>query len=103
MQALLNLFAQLIKKPYLFVGEHPFYTELVSFLNGYFVRIKEEDNEAGIFIDEFIQFICDYYGIKNVKRNGLTVINLFTDNEEQAFYKFLELLNEFLLIKKINL
>ena len=96
MNALLEFFMKVKEKPQIYVGDHPSYKEFLSFLGGYASRIEEEDPEALEFSQEFLQYILEYYNLKGVLRNGYTVINLFTESDEAAFYKFFELLDEYL-------
>ena len=58
---------------------------------------ETQSSDSAFFMLDLTKYICDYYQIKQrVYRHGLTIINLFTPSDEAAFYKFYELLDEFM-------
>ena len=103
MDKLVRFLYKIKDKPQIFVGSPPSYKVLLEIFPGYTLCLYEELQDSSTFINEFSKYICDYYQIKqHVYRNELTIINLFTESDTAAFYKFYELLDEFLKTRGDN-
>lgn len=101
MNELIKFLYKIKKAPYMYFGNNPKYNDLLTLLDGYQMRLLEENDESqnllmAEFLIEFTAFVCSYYDVKNTVRNGLMVINLYTESDEVAFFRFFELLDLFL-------
>jgi len=95
MNELLEFFRKIKETPQLYISEHPSYDEFLSFIGGYIRRLSETDSHISYFMMGFAEFVRDYYHVKSTLRGELTLIKLFTPMENQAFYKFFELMDKY--------
>lgn len=96
MDRLVKFLYKIKDKPQVFVGHPPSYKVLLEIFPGYTLCLYEELQDTSTFISDFSKYICNYYNLKDVRRADLTIINLFTESDTDAFYKFYELLDEFM-------
>lgn len=84
------------EEPYLYFRDTPSYEKLLNMISSYSMIAPVVDSASSFFMIAFANYICAYYGISGVLRGGLTIINLFTSSDEEAYCKFYELLGKFL-------
>lgn len=84
-----------IKNQPKFVGQLPSLHRLLEIVSS-FVSQHSDDTASSMFLLSLTQYVFDFYKIKYAIRPSLTVIDLFTESDEAAFYKFYELLDSFL-------
>ena len=90
-------------KPQVYFGENPSFIKLMDILSTYMLIAEDNiDKDSVHFLNRFNEYVCKYYGLKNVLRYGLTAINMFTESDTAAFYKFFELFECFLESEKFR-
>lgn len=97
MDSLTELLEKIRIRPGMFLGK-PSIELLRAFISGYLVNKKEPDIDTDFYL-EFQTFIEQKYSRKGTT-HCITIIQSITTSDEEAFYKFFELLDEFLGIQK---
>lgn len=88
-------------KPGMYIGE-PSLEKLHTFVNGYLYCMNKRDNVVYEYVSGFQIFVEQYYQVfenKNFHHHWSRIISFFSSTEEQAFYKFYELLDEYLKVE----
>lgn len=95
--ALLRQLEKIREHPIL-VGSPPSFHTLLNLL----FSVKHNGCDEYNFIMLLTDYIFNFFQIEHAVRPSLTIIDLFTDSDEAAFYKFYELLDEFLETQKLS-
>lgn len=95
---LLILLNKIREKPKIFIGEVSL-EPLRHLVNGYALRVYDETGEYFDLIPGFQSFVANTYNDYS-SRGYEEIIRRYCESDEQAFYKFFELLDEFLKNKK---
>lgn len=93
MQEILSLLYQIRKSPKIFLGQ-PSLDLLKAFVDGCICYINERDHIFVDFLPGFQEFVQRKYKIVD-DYSWKTIIQNETSSEEEAFYKFFDLLDEF--------
>jgi len=90
------MYQKIREKPGLYLGK-PSLSLLFSFMCGYMIRQYEifGDEQTSNLSKNFLRYIQDYYEISETSKNWCTIICENCSNEEEAFYKYYELWDEF--------
>lgn len=88
-----EMLARVRKKPVINLGLISL-VRLKAFLDGYVTYIHDTEDENFQFYPGFQEFVAEKYEIK-VPAHWSKIIQLVTTTDEQAFYLFFELLDEF--------
>ena len=99
------MYQKIREKPGLYIGK-PSLTLLAAFMNGYMIRQSEiyggdETDETNEEYWRFQKFVQDYHGITRIHpdipitEGSNTIICNNCSNEEEAFYKFFEIRDQF--------
>ena len=97
------LLQKIREKPAIYLGENSL-EKLHHFMNGYIiceVDLGLNNKQDDIFWREFQEYIQKSFNI-NSSQHWTRIISFFSSNEQEAFYKFFELLDEFLKEKEMN-
>lgn len=88
-----KLLEDIKSRPGVYFGEKSI-RNLTHLLSGYFMGINEFLNTPAILLNNFQQFVENYYNIKTF-RHWSDIILFHSATEEDAFDKFFELSDEF--------
>lgn len=88
-----DMLARVRKRPVVNLGLISL-VRLKPFLDGYITYIRDTEDESFQFYPGFQEFVAEKYEIK-ISAHWSKIIQLVTITDEQAFYLFFELLDEF--------
>ncbi|MNG06647.1 hypothetical protein D3C84_899030 [compost metagenome] len=94
MDILYNKLQQIKQKPALYLGKKSL-PLLQAYLNGYVAHHNDTSGEENyFFLPELRDYISDHYNI-NTTHSWSDLITFFSTNDNDAFDKFYELLDDF--------
>ena len=74
----------------------------LDYFENYEKASQSEISQGEYFMDGFLEFVADHYDVASIGGMGWqTIIQRNSDSDEEAFYKFFELFDEFLEQKGI--
>lgn len=94
--SLLDFLQKVKEKPHLFFRNEPSYDKLLEMILSYVMIAPVVDLPSSMFLNDFFGYIEKHYGLSGVVRSHCNIITLFTFTDEEAYYTFYELLDEFL-------
>lgn len=95
MDILYEKLKQIKQRPQMYIKRKSL-SYLKAYIDGYITRQLEIDNNYRSSFDDFGKFLENYYKT-NISRSWDEIINFYNESEEEAFEKFYELLDKFLL------
>lgn len=91
-----NMYQKIKEKPGLYIGK-PSLTLLNAFMNGYMIGQYEINGDDEILDDHgLLEYVERYYSVSRTAKGVCCLVCENSESEEEAFYKFFELLKEFL-------
>ena len=94
MSNLYSVIQEIIVRPELYIGK-PSLERLYAFIGGY---LHQNDAESENCLIGFNEFVAEKYRI-DTDHNWSSIIQFFSNNENEAFEKFVQLFEEFTALK----